>query len=676
MRKFIRYFLIGLGAVILLSVASMAIFIAVFDANAYKEDISKLVHEQTGRELQFQGDIGLTIFPALGMELGSMSFSNAAGFGELPMARVGLVSVSVDFVSLLRFAPEIDKLILHDLEINLIRNRAGVNNWDDLVKQSGAGGGDAAGSTSTTQSKPAGSKANELELKGALAGVEIDNLKLLWLDQQAGEEYRITDLDISTGRIAPNESFPMNLHLDASVSGDLDIVFDLNTTVEYLIKQQQLTLSEMKLELNEFEIGGRLQVSNFSKPALRFDLASELLDIDALLDTPPASVEQSSESGQQAGAGSGSGEPGKADEDIQITLPMQTLRDLDIDGDLRIANLKVQNLKITDLELHLSAQSGLVSLKPMRMKTYGGTVVTNLVVDVKGDLPKYGINKTVKGIQVGDMLDDYMGESPIGGNFNAGVNLTTSGEWLSKLKKNSNGTMSLAFLDGALNGVNIRQSIDAAKAKFKGEDPPEEKTRKTDFSSLTISGVVKNGVFSSDDLDLQAPLLRAGGKGSADLNREFVDYLVNTKLVGTSKGQEGGTADDLAGLSIPVHIKGPFTDPKIDVQLDEILKARIEAEKAKLKARVEAEKAKLKAEFEAEKAKLKAKAEAKKAELEAEIETQKKALEKQLEAEKRALEAEKKALEEAQKRELEIKIELEKARAKKKLEDKLKKLFD
>jgi AsmA protein len=651
MRKFIRYLFIGLGAVILLMIASMAIFVAVFDANAYKEDISKLVREQTGRELQFQGDIGLTIFPALGMELGSMSFSNADGFGELPMVRVGLASVSVDLVSLLRFAPEIDKLILRDLEINLIRNKAGVNNWDDLVKPSDAGGGDAA--------------ADELELKGALAGIEIDNLKLLWLDEQAGEEYRVTDLDISTGRIAPNESFPLNLHLDASASGDLDIVFDLNTRVEYLIKQQQLTLSEMKLALNEFEIGGRLQVSNFAKPALRFDLASKLLDVDALLGTPPASVEQSSESGQQAGAGSGNEETGKADEDIQIALPMQTLRDLDIDGDLRIAKLKMQNLKITDLELHLSAQKGLVALKPVRMKTYGGTVVTNLVIDVKGDLPKYGVSKIVRDIQVGDMLNDYMGESPVSGKFDAGVNLTTSGEWLSKLKKNSNGTMNLAFLDGALNGFNIRQSIEAAKAKFKGEDPPEEKARKTDFSSLTISGVIKNGVFSSDDLDLQAPLLRASGKGSADLNREVVDYLVNTKLVGTTKGQLGDTADDLAGLSIPVRIKGPFTDPKIDVQLDEMLKARIEAEKAKLKA-----------EFEAEKAKLKAEAEAKKAQLKAEIEAQKKALEKQLEVEKRALEAEKKALEEAQKRELQIKLDLEKARAKKKLEDKLKKLLD
>ncbi len=155
--------------------------------------------------------------------------------------------------------------------------------------------------------------------------------------------------------------------------------------------------------------------------------------------------------------------------------------------------------------------------------------------------------------------------------------------------------------------------------------------------------MINSGVFSSDDLDIQAPALRVDGKGSADINREVVDYLVNAKLVVTSKGQQGGSADDLAGLSIPVRIKGPFTEPKVDVQLDEMLKAKVDAEKAKIKAQA--------------------------AKFKAEIEAQKKALQAELKKQQ-------KALEEAKKRELEKKLEVEKARAAKKLEDKLKKLLE
>jgi len=638
MQKIIRYVLIGLGVVIILPIVAVGIFAAVFDANAYKEDMSSLVLEQTGRELQFQGDVSLMIFPSLGMKLGAMSFANAPTFGELPMVRIGEASISVDVLSLLRFAPEIDKLILRDLELNLIRNKVGVNNWDDLLEESTATSGTAAASSSSgsgaTTSAPA---AEAFELKGAFAGLEIENLKLLWLDEQAGERYQVTDLDVSTGRIAPNESFPLTLHLDARASGDLDIVFDLKTNVAYLIDQQRLTLSEMILALNEFEIGGMLQVSNFAKPALRFNLASELLDVDALLGTPSAgsAVAQQEAGGEQNATGGA--------EDIKIELPMQILRDLDVDGELKIAKMKMQNLHMDDFSMRLTAQAGLVAFKPARLQMYGGEVVANVVVDVTGELPKYGVGKSFNGLQIGDLLNDYMGESPVSGKLNGEVNLATRGEWLSKLKMNSNGIMKLAFVDGALNGFNIRQSIEQAKAKLKGDAPPVAKTLKTDFSSLTISGVIKNGVFSSDDLDMQAPLLRVGGKGSADLNREVVDYLVNAKLVGTTKGQDGGSADELAGLAIPVRIKGPFTDPKIDVQLDEMLKARVDAQKAKLKAEIDAQKA---------------------------------ALEQQLETEKQALKAEQKAYEEAQKRELEIKLEIEKAKAQKKVEDKLKKLLE
>ena len=115
MQKLIRYVLIGVAVIVLLPIVAVGIFVAVFDANAYKQDMSSLVLEHTGRELQFQGDVSLTIYPSLGMKLGGLSFANAAGFGASPMVQIGEASISVDLLSLLRFAPEIDKLILREL---------------------------------------------------------------------------------------------------------------------------------------------------------------------------------------------------------------------------------------------------------------------------------------------------------------------------------------------------------------------------------------------------------------------------------------------------------------------------------------------------------------------------------------------------------------------------------
>ena len=624
MKKILRYLLLGVLVGILFLVATVVIFVTLFDANDYKQDLSQLVMDKTGRELRFEGDVDLTIYPALGVRLGAMRFANAPGFGELPMIRVGEASVSVDVMSLLRLAPEIDKLVLRDLEINLIRNKVGVNNWDDLLAPpAGEPAADAG-----KKSPGAAHEDREFALEGAFGGLELENVSLLWLDEQAGEKYEITDLDASTGRIVPNKPFPMSLHVDASSGEDVLISLDFASDIEYLFVEQRLSLRNMKLALNEFEIAGSLQLADFSRPtpSLRFDLVSQNLDVDALLGTPPADA-----AGPAAQGGTQGGKPAA---DQKIELPMQTLRDLDIDGKLAIAKIKALNLHMQNLEAVVKAEDGLVGLKPLTLDLYDGRAETSVVVDVRGKVPRYGVDEIIRSVQAGPMLKDYSGEAPISGRLDAEANLTTSGEWVSELKRNSNGTLALAFTDGALNGFNIRQSIDRAKAKLRGDEAPPEKTLKTDFSSLTLSGVIRNGVFSSDDLDLQAPLLRAGGHGKADLNNDTIDYIVDAKLVGTVEGQAGKGADELAGLAIPVRISGPFAGPKIDVLLDEMLKARVDAEQAKLKAEIEAEKKKLQQEIEAQKEKL---AESKKRELEKQLEVEqtkaKKKLEKKLENE-------------------------------------------
>ena len=69
-------------------------------------------------------------------------------------------------------------------------------------------------------------------------------------------------------------------------------------------------------------------------------------------------------------------------------------------------------------------------------------------------------------------------------------------------------------------------------------------------------------------------------------------------MVGSVEGQQEVANDESKGLLIPVRIKGPFAEPEIDVQLDEMLKARA---KEKMKADIDAEKAALEKQIQVEK---------------------------------------------------------------------------
>jgi len=620
----------------LLFIATAAgVFVATFDANLYKQDLSELVRQHTGRDLQFFGDVSLTVYPALGMKIGAMSFSNAPGFSAQSMIKVNKASISVDLTSLITFNPQINQLLLEDLEINLQTNAAGATNWDSLIK---ADRSETPASTDSANTA-GGADPDPVKIEGSFGGINMQNARLLWKDEQAGVEYRIDDFDLKTGRITADAPFALQLHLSLQSADEISASVDLEARIQYLIDDNQLKIDDLNMDiaaegsvlpngqvqigiasqsllfdiqrnavkmdgfefrLDDIQLGGSVNITDFSQPALEFDLAAELLDLDALLGTP--SVEQ------QATVEVPTSDTGA--EDVEIALPMELLRAIHVSGRLSAKQIKLQNLLLEEVEINMVGKNGLLKLDPITMKLYEGHFQGGVQIDARGQQPKYRVTEKLNGVQMGKLLADLTGEDRVSGELAASIAISTRGEWLSELKKNSNGVISIALRDGALKGFNLRYSIDRAKAKLNKQPAPPEQLQTTDFSSLSLSGKIKKGIFSSDDLNLQAPLLRVGGEGKANLNDNTVDYLVSAKLVGTVAGQGGGGKDELKGLSIPVRIKGPFESPDIDVQIDEMLKGiatqRRAEEQAKLKAEIDKQKAELERQLKAEKAALEA----------------------------------------------------------------------
>lgn len=419
------------------------------------------------------------------------------------------------------------------------------------------------------------------------------------------------------------------------------------------LNQRSVSLEELNLALNENRFQGFVKVRDYARPAVAFELSTERFDVDKLMGTPAVTPEQPAE---------------QAPEDVQISLPMQLLRDLQLDGQLKAGTLIAQGLTVNDVLIKLHADQGVIDIKPLQLNLYDGSLAGQLKLDARGEKPVYSVSQKLSGFQIGRFLTDFMGDDKVSGEANLDIQLQTRGEWLSELKGGLDGTMAVSMKDGALKGFNLREEIDRARAKLKGEKVAERAVQKTDFSALSLSAVVRQGVVSTDDLNLQAPLLRVGGKGSANLVEETVNYQVNAKLVGTTKGQQGGEADELSGLMIPVAITGPWLSPDINVLLDDMLKAKLNAEKAQIREQIEKEKAAVQQKLAEEKARLKAAQEKEAAAKKAQLEQQRKLAE----AEQKAkLEAEK----QRQQAELDAKKKAEEEKARQKLEDKLKKLF-
>ena len=752
--KIVKFLLLALGSLLLLFVIGLGIFIATFDANAYKQELSDLVKQKTGRELEFEGDVGLTFYPSLGMKLGALRFANAPGFGDRPMLAVKQAGVSVDLLSLLRLQPEIARLVLDGLQLDLARNRQGKTNWDDLLPAQPAAAGEKAGEPAAQKPAPA---SDGLQLAGVFGGLDLSRGNIRWRDEQAGIEYEISDLNLQTGRIEVDRDFPLRLSLrlrgkdglkvglrfdsqarlgpkalrlaamkldleaaggplpvdkalvkmggdlgfalptqqlsvqglslDASTEGGPmkslqaslggDIGFDLeqqrltvaglsleadaagdtlptgslkarlsSTEMRLALPQRSLRVDGLQLVLEEQKFEGFVDVRDYAQPAVRFELQGKLLDVDRLTGYQPEQA--TSEAGPPAA------EPA---EDVQIALPMELLRKLELDGKLAIGEIRVHGLKLQDASLRVQAKQGQLAVEPIRLALYDGTLQGSARIDVRGKQPRYAVKQSLQSFHIGEFLQDFMQDDKISGLAYVDLDLRTGGEWLSELKKNLNGRLAMKVEDGAFKGINLRYELDRARARLKHEPEPPLEMKKTDFSALSLSAEIRNGVLYSDDLTVQAPLLRVGGTGRVDLVRERIDYRIDAKLVASTAGQGGGTVEQASGLLLPVRIKGALADPKIDVLYDDMLKAKLAEKNARLKAQVAAEKAELKKKLAAEKAALKA------------------AQEKKAAAEKARLQKEMELKKAQEKARLEAKKKAEKEKAKKKLEDKLKKLF-
>ena len=87
MRAF-KWIAIGIGSLLVLLVVGLLLAAMFIDANTFRGRLQSLVHERTGRELQLQGDLKVSVFPWLAVEFGPATLGNAAGFGREPMLAI------------------------------------------------------------------------------------------------------------------------------------------------------------------------------------------------------------------------------------------------------------------------------------------------------------------------------------------------------------------------------------------------------------------------------------------------------------------------------------------------------------------------------------------------------------------------------------------------------------
>ncbi|HXG27750.1 MAG TPA: AsmA family protein [Nevskiales bacterium] len=274
--KIIVKIVLGLLGLLLVSGIALAVFLPLyFDPNDYKAEIAQKVKAQTGREFTLKGDIRLSVFPWLGMQIGEASLGNAPGFGAEPFAAVRAAELRVKLLPLLRREIQIGTVVLDGLALRLQKNAVGQNNWDDIGPQK------KPDEPSPAQDKPSEFKLESLEV----AALEIRDSTVLWSDAQSGDRYELRKFDFSTGKLRSAEPFLLRSEFELTagkpaVSSRVALEGKVNADLER--KTYRIDDFELKAEVAGEKLPGGKQPLSLTG-AVDLDLKNQKLSIKDLV---------------------------------------------------------------------------------------------------------------------------------------------------------------------------------------------------------------------------------------------------------------------------------------------------------------------------------------------------------------------------------------------------------
>ncbi|MGL4505608.1 MAG: AsmA family protein, partial [Aeromonas sobria] len=360
-----------------------------------------------------------------------------------------------------------------------------------------------------------------------------------------------------------------------------------------------ITLSKLVMSADEALLSGDGAVQLGAIPAVTFDLHGEKLDLDSWLAKPtPATTAQPKETKSTASApnsmasgtkaATGNAVTGNSEALSAVEPDLGALKGLDLDGRLQLGSLRLKGLDLGAVDLQVALTKELLTLKQFNSIVAGGQVTVNGVLDARQQPATYKMHKQVAGVNIRPLLQTLAHSDLLEGKGDLDVQVQGSGLSALALRNRMQGKVTLKLSDGALHGINLPEMIREARATLTGKGAEQVKeARKTDFSALTASFQLADGIARSKDIQLFAPALRVKGEGQTALVPQTLDFLFLTSIVESSKGQGGKDLDELQEITIPVRIGGHWQAPSYQLDVKALLsnnklleeKARKEAER-------------------------------------------------------------------------------------------------
>lgn len=255
MNRILKFIAVLLAAVVLLGVIVAALLPRVIDPNQYRDEITRLVYDQSGLKVSINGPIGWSIFPWVGLSLEDVS---VAGANSSQLAQLGSAGVSVKLIPLLSKRIEMQTLELKGLELTLVKNTKGKGNWQvsaPMPSEQQTHEEQEPSPTPAPESEPVSSP-----VRLDIASVNVSGLLISYDDRVSGQKYIIDQASLTTGGIRNQQPFDFQLKAHITIP-DLVVNSLISGKMTFNLEADRYDIQNLKVSATpELEKGESLSI--------------------------------------------------------------------------------------------------------------------------------------------------------------------------------------------------------------------------------------------------------------------------------------------------------------------------------------------------------------------------------------------------------------------------------
>ncbi len=324
-----------------------------------------------------------------------------------------------------------------------------------------------------------------------------------------------------------------------------------------------IRLTNVNVKMDDTTLTGTMTVRRTDSGSYQFDLVGDSINLDRYME-PATDAEASAASGDE----------------VPVVIPTELIAPLNARGTLKLEAATLTDIVLEDVDLGLNASRGKLRIYPITANLFSGTYSGDVRIDASGRVPRLSMNETIKGVDLASLADAMVEQDNITGSISGNFELSGSGTDLQAVQRDLAGNMAFELKDGSYEGTDIWYELRRARAFIKQEEAPQASLpARTAFSTVSMSGVVTNGVMRSNDLFAELPFLQLTGGGNVDLAAATVDYDLIARVLERPEFLAGATAEELDEFTeakIPLNVKGPIDSPTVTPDIEELLKNEIE----------------------------------------------------------------------------------------------------